>query len=594
MKRAIIVFISVVVVGFAWQVWHDAANSARSFHYSYFGEKKYFDDAYAKASLEGPFAFSEPPAALLVNQHLLASHLIAKTFDAAKSNRIKTVFLLTQNNWNAGTAPIITSLYDWKTPYGDIEGDPSQAQQFIKAGLATEDESIFGNEHGITGIVSFIKKSMPNARVIPFVIRDSVPEDQSFALAQMLFEKSRPDTIVVASIDMSHYLPKAESDFHDLKVLETLRTLDFDSTKSLDIDTPPTMRTLMKFAELSGAERFELAGHENSADITNGPGLLSTTSYIDGAYVKGSIAEADPVETVLAMGDVMLDRAVRRHIENFGSNYPWKIVERFFLGNDVTVANLEGSFTSNPSVSEKDSSILHFTFDPSYAPHLAALGFDLFSAANNHAFDFGKKGYEENRSVLAAAGIDSFGSPSNDMNLSFVRTIRGIRVAFIGYHEFYSPNPKPVLDEIARLRSQADFIIVYPHWGVEYNLSASDDQVKLAHGFIDAGADAVIGSHPHVIEPIEVYKGKAIFYSLGNFLFDQDFSERTGQGLAVGVEIRPREVSYDLFPVLIQNSQISFPDIAKRDAILADLSKRSLMLGTESGGILKGKITLTR
>lgn len=564
------------------------------YHYSYFSDKAYFDQAYEKAESLPRTEVKSKPVALLVNQHLLASHLIAKTFSLAESRKVKTVFLITQNNWTAGRAPVITSLYDWRTPYGDIKVNRDAAKDLIAANLASQEEDIFANEHGITGIVPFVKKSFPNARIVPLVIRDSAPKELSFALAQKLFDESDGSTLVIASIDMSHYLPKEIADFHDIKVREAIANFDYDSTMSLDIDTPPTLRTLMRFAELSKAYDFEITGEANSADLILDPDILVTTSYITGIFSKAASVKTPTTITVLAMGDLMLDRNVRRAIEREGPGYPFKNIERFFLGNDITVANLEGGFTSNESVAMKDNTILHFTFDPSYIPYLRSLGFDTFSLANNHSMDFGNAGLRENTSLLKKNGFSAFGSAWNESNLSTVRTIRGQKIAFVGYHEFYDPEIAGVIKEIQRLKNLSDFIIVYPHWGVEYNQGFTKGQQEKARAFIDAGADAVIGAHPHVIEPIEIYKGKAIFYSLGNFLFDQDFSKATQEGLVLGLEIGPEKVAYNLFPVTMAKAQISFPKAALRQSILKSLSDGSNLMPGHESDILQGKLILTK
>ena len=95
------------------------------------------------------------------------------------------------------------------------------------------------------------------------------------------------------------------------------------------------------------------------------------------------------------------------------------------------------------------------------------------------------------------------------------------------------------------------------HWGNEYQQKFSQRQQAIAHGLIDAGVDVVVGSGPHVLQPVEVYKGKAIFYSLGNFIFDQDWSKATQQGAVIGARIEGKEISYYLLPISMLNGQVS-------------------------------------
>jgi poly-gamma-glutamate synthesis protein (capsule biosynthesis protein) len=113
------------------------------------------------------------------------------------------------------------------------------------------------------------------------------------------------------------------------------------------------------------------------------------------------------------------------------------------------------------------------------------------------------------------------------------------------------------------------------HWGIEYKIVNSPAQQQLAHLIIDNGADLIIGHHPHVVQNIEEYKGKLIFYSLGNFIFDQYFKEEVQQGLAVGWEIYPQKYVFNLFPL---QSKLSQPDLMsdqEKMEFLAQLAKNS-------------------
>jgi poly-gamma-glutamate synthesis protein (capsule biosynthesis protein) len=119
------------------------------------------------------------------------------------------------------------------------------------------------------------------------------------------------------------------------------------------------------------------------------------------------------------------------------------------------------------------------------------------------------------------------------------------------------------------------FLIVLLHWGQEYQLKSSISQQSLSHKLIDEGADLIVGSHPHVVQEIEEYKGKLIFYSLGNFIFDQYFSKETQEGLAVGLEIYPEKVIYRLFPIQSCLSQPFLMEKEKAKEFLENLAKRS-------------------
>lgn len=295
-----------------------------------------------------------------------------------------------------------------------------------------------------------------------------------------------------------------------------------------------------------------------------------------------TISFAAPV-TILAFGDMMLDRSVRAQINKNGAEYPFALIKDFLKGNDIVVANAEGPFTYNKSVTlgVKDGPLV-FTFDPAILPTLKNLGFTLLGQANNHTLNFGMSGFQKSISTIEEAGMNWFGDPRNKEIKPYVAEIRGEKVAFIGYHEFAYQGKDDVLRAILDAEKMATFVVVYPHWGEEYRTNFTVAQQKLAHAFIDAGADVVLGAHPHVIEPIEIYKNKLIFYSLGNFIFDQAANAPTGRGLAVRISLEPDFATYSLFPF----------SIVKQQAALLPLEERQKEL--DRINLPNGIITVTR
>jgi len=281
--------------------------------------------------------------------------------------------------------------------------------------------------------------------------------------------------------------------------------------------------------------------------------------------------KSDETIKLLFVGDMMFDRGVARHADNAGMESLFRGVQGLLEGNDAVIGNLEGTITSEPSIAQKDHTILHFTFDPAYAALLKGVGFTAVSLANNHALDFYAGGFEETKKNLDDAGLLYFGSPNNDTatSLSTSFMIHGKNICLVGYHDLYTFDPTSALAEISALRGdlaeshsakpKCDFIVLFAHWGDEYELVQSPRQVELAHGFIDAGADLVIGSHPHVVEPMEIYKGRAIFYSLGNFIFDQGLSFWTEHGLAVKVSlsVSSGEMKFTLIPTALNHAEAS-------------------------------------
>ena len=263
---------------------------------------------------------------------------------------------------------------------------------------------------------------------------------------------------------------------------------------------------------------------------------------------------------VLFVGDIMLDRNVARTAESEGAQALFATSTcSLFADADLRVANLEGTITTSSSIARRNHFILRFTFNPTIARE--ALGFlhlDAVSLANNHALDFGEFGYDETRKNLDTIGVQPFGQPFNDKGrLSTKLEVRGKTLCLIGYHALFDPAIAAVTDEIVKLRPDCWRAVVFAHWGEEYQEHSNAAQQAAAHAFIDAGADLVVGAHPHVVQNVEVYKNKAIFYSLGNFMFDQNFSWGTTHGLAVRADFYEDKTSFILTPLSVVQQHAS-------------------------------------
>lgn len=275
------------------------------------------------------------------------------------------------------------------------------------------------------------------------------------------------------------------------------------------------------------------------------PAFLFSASIVTPVATPVTNALPETIK-ILFVGDIMLDRGVVYYSKKSAgediNNFVFEGVKNQLLENDVVIANLEGPITGNESVSilaKPDSpEIFYFTFDPSWAETLFENNIRVVDLGNNHILNFGGQGLAETKKYLAEAGVDYFGAP--DYPKSVTKEINGIKLAFVSYNEFASYSKieaDSTIEQIKQAKQKADIVVVFSHWGAEYVSEPADSIKQLARSFIDEGADLVIGSHPHVIQPVEIYKEKRIYYSLGNFIFDQYFSEETKKGLGVSVKI---------------------------------------------------------
>jgi poly-gamma-glutamate synthesis protein (capsule biosynthesis protein) len=253
------------------------------------------------------------------------------------------------------------------------------------------------------------------------------------------------------------------------------------------------------------------------------------------------VIDSKPITLVFG-GDVMLDRAVRNKVGP--TNY--KIFDdsliEVFSSADLAILNLEGPVTDLPSISAPAPFLapesFSFTFEPQSLTELVRAGIDVVSVGNNHIRDRGPEGVRQSKIHLDAQSIAHFGLPNEEASLSTIIEKNGTRFGFIAYNQFIpTVTDERFVQLVEELASTTDFTVVFPHWGNEYETIPTAKQAILARSFIDAGADLVVGAHPHVIQSFETYNNRAVAYSLGNLIFDQWFEESVRNGVLLRVQI---------------------------------------------------------
>lgn len=332
---------------------------------------------------------------------------------------------------------------------------------------------------------------------------------------------------------------------------------------------------------------WSVAGAEGTPVVQS----AASSAARSGIQISGQSAATT---TVLAVGDIMLGRFVETLAKRYGSNYPFEKIADELRNADMVVGNFEGAIPSKHIPTPKNSYM--FSFVSSTGNVLAQNNIRIVSLANNHAFNFGSKGYLNTRSILSEAGVSSFGNPYVvSSTYVLTKSLNGIKMTFVGLDatlpRFQNDKAtEPV--SLARKENTDSFIVAFVHWGDEYKLSENKAQKTLAHKLVDAGADLVLGAHPHVVEGIERYNGKLIFYSLGNFVFDQYFSKDVQEGLMVEMRFNGSGVAYRLIPLAIAWSQPETMAEGKAAEWLKTLSSRSdpqLRESIQSGALAESK-----
>ncbi len=259
---------------------------------------------------------------------------------------------------------------------------------------------------------------------------------------------------------------------------------------------------------------------------------------------------------IVAVGDIMLGRGVGSRLEkqSLGYIHAFEKVADILKEGDIIFGNLEGpitdrthSLTAYSKTNKNGKFVLKGTIASFEAIKYA--GFNMLSLANNHILDYYQEGLFDTMNILNENGIAFSGAGKNleEARKPAVVEKKGLKIGLLSYTDFanivYAGNPRIsfaagenkagvapnkyeyIKEDIARIESEVDILMVSLHWGVEESFEILPEQVELAHDIIDSGADVILGHHPHQFQGMEIYKGKPIFYSLGNFIFDQNDPE---------------------------------------------------------------------
>jgi gamma-polyglutamate biosynthesis protein CapA len=533
-------------------VSEEVVSSKTGYHLTTILEKPFFDEAFEEAT---DFGDKEEARVLILPHHLVARPLIAGALEAqAKVKSPKTIVIVGPDHLGRSKGMISTTDLQWRTPYGFMHPDTGLVSELIDDYGVTLEPEVFDEEHSIAAIIPFLHKTWPKAKIVPLHVKEDLDPLVSQRIADMLADDM---VMLVASVDFSHYLSSEVSFFHDEKSINAIMGRDYTELPNLEIDSSASLRFAFDFAEQTSTEKFDLYINENSNSFFGYP-IEETTGYVVGGFVTG-IKEQESQVTILSVGDMMFDRGVKDNMKKHGDQYPFEKIrgaeDRFFRGVDIILGNLEGAI-SKPLDPIKQND---FAFGEVVGGLLGTYNFSAVNLANNHSIDQGQDGYENTVSVLAENIVGHFGHQTIEDSDVWKTEVGGKKVVVVGVNTIeqdYDENS--ALAKVKKESSDSDITIVQIHWGDEFSSSPNDFQMELGRSLVDSGADVVLGHHPHVLQGMEVYKNSPIFWSLGNFIFDQDDVEETDFGITVGLTILDEEMRIRIFPISINNSQ---PDI---------------------------------
>ena len=281
-------------------------------------------------------------------------------------------------------------------------------------------------------------------------------------------------------------------------------------------------------------------------------------------------AEAGKV-VLTVVGDIMLAGNASATLSRQGYDYPFAATAEILRGSDIAVGNLEAPIARKGL--EFTGKKYRFKADPKAAAAIRKAGFTVLTLANNHIMDFGAQGLAETRQHLKKELLLYTGAGRNlaEARLPALIEKNGRKIAFLAYSlthpaEFYAGPAKPgaapgyphlFREDIKKAKAHADYVVVSFHWGAECATSPKSYQVSVARMAVDAGADVVVGHHPHVLQGIERYKGRLILYSLGNYAFcSMSRNAETSVIARIVLDRGVREV--ELFPLNVKNTEVRF------------------------------------
>jgi poly-gamma-glutamate capsule biosynthesis protein CapA/YwtB (metallophosphatase superfamily) len=297
----------------------------------------------------------------------------------------------------------------------------------------------------------------------------------------------------------------------------------------------------------------------------------------------------DQLITLITTGDVIPARSVNWKMTHYNDfTYPFAKTADFLKTADLTLINLEAPLVPNCPITNEG---MIFCGSLRFVEGLNFAGVDVANLANNHAGNWGQEGLTQTVDLLTKNGILTTGFD----NQLTTKTVKGLKIGFLGFNLLDLPRRSPdlvgteagqpdkpdqLIESVRQAKTQVDFLVVSCHWGAEYQRLPAPETVGLAHQMIEAGADLIVGNHPHWFQPIEIYKDKFIIYAHGNFIFDQEWSQETKTGFITKISIYQRKIiDVQILPVFIKDySQPFFLEGQDKEKVLEELKNISFKL----------------
>lgn len=515
----------------------------------------YFDEASFMKAVSSAVVFETDISGLhggIVPHHLLAGSMIASFWKTVSQQKYDLIVIIGPDHFRKGRSDLTTLSTGFSTIYGDVYSDRKLVNTLIQQNFASEEPEVMETDHAISSHIPFISYYMPDTPILPLLVKGNCDAGKIRALSNSLLKAVKDRKVLfVASMDFSHYLPLETANEKDEYTEKVIRDFDDDKIAEMTndhLDSRPSALFHMNTLSALEAKEIQKWDHSNS-DIISKTNTGYTTSYfLFGFFSENLNEQVSPSgETnIIAAGDIMLGRGVANSLKARGAgfSFPFVEVKSILEQGDFVFANLEHPLTERDLSLDAKSKII-LRGEPEAVSGLAFAGFNLVSLANNHMMDYYEGGLLDTLEILKKNQILHAGAGENlqQAREPAILEKNGVRVGILAYTEMariVHPGNPPIKfaananragvaplkldwieEDIRSLRKKADILIISLHWGTENSYEVTPQQVQMAHKICDMGADIILGHHPHRFQGIEIYDGKPIVYSLGNFIFDQ-------------------------------------------------------------------------
>ncbi len=476
--------------------------------------------------------------AAIVPHHLTATETLAAGVAMLRREKPKRIVLLSPDHFSVCSEMLCTTNGVFATPSGNVLTDANAVRALLRFPSISLDPALFEREHGIFTIIPYLSYYLPGVPIVPIAVTaDFRWRGRADAILNAIKGIIDDETLLLVSSDFSHYLPLREADRMDEETAKMIFAKDFSGIAHLknpdQSDCPACLWVLARIADEHGFYNPSVIRHTNSARILNETATPSTTSHFAMVFYENAALEAlDPAFG----GDVTVTRRALGKPPTLTQE-----LSAFWSGTGARIVNLEGPLGGDCLPSSNPYLFCNRTETWSAMKDLAT----HWGIVNNHMLDRWSEGITETERIIRS---------SNEMPVTTTMHVEP-ELRLIAVTELMNPvgderslDLKAQASDVWQALRQAGsgaLTVVLVHGGGEYHALTSLDDEKYFESFIDAGADAVIVAHSHVVGDMFIYKGKPIFRGLGNFVFDQFDSIPTSTAKLVRLRKEKDHVSFE-------------------------------------------------